>query len=127
MIFDTDILIWYFRGNQKAKALISGVSFRERRISSLCIMELVQGCRDRQELRAVKEFIRDNLSGVIHPDERISEKAITLLEGHASADGLRTVDALVAATALREDDTLVSANYKHFKKIAGLDVSKFEP
>ena len=127
MIFDTDILIWYFRGNKKARAFISGVPFRDRRVSSLCIMELVQGCRDRQELRAVKEFIRDNIAGVIHPDERISEKAITLLEGYALADGLRTVNALVAATALREDDTLVSANYKHFKKIAGLDVNKFEP
>ena len=127
MIFDTDVLIWYFRGNQKAREFISDVPFRERRISSLCIMELAQGCRDRQELRAVKEFIRDNIAGVIHPDERISEKAITLLEGHASADGLRTVDALVAATALREDDTLVSANYKHFKKIPGLDVNRFAP
>jgi predicted nucleic acid-binding protein len=127
MIFDTDVLIWYFRGNQKAREFISGVPFRERQVSSLCIMELVQGCRDRQELRAVKEFIRENIAGVIHPDERISEKAIALLEGHASADGLRTVDALVAATALREDDTLVSANYKHFKKITGLDVSKFQP
>ena len=127
MIFDTDVLIWYFRGNQKVREFISGIPFRERNISSLCIMELVQGCRNRQELRAVKEFIRDNIAGVIHPDERISEKAISLLEGHATADGLRTVDALVAATALREDDTLVSANYKHFKKIAGLDVNKFEP
>lgn len=127
MIFDTDILIWYFRGNRKAMELISGVPFRQRRVSSLCIMELVQGCRDRQELRAVKEFIRDNIASVIHPDERISEKAIALLEGHASADGLRTVDALVASTALREDDILVSANYKHFKKITGLEVNRFEP
>jgi predicted nucleic acid-binding protein len=127
MIFDTEVLIWYFRGNLKARAFLSGVPFRDRRVSSLCIMELVQGCRDRQELRAVKEFIRDNIAGVIHPDERISEKAITLLEGYALADELRSVDAIVAATALREDDTLVSANYKHFKKIAGLDVNKFEP
>jgi hypothetical protein len=127
MIFDTDVLIWYFRGNLKAREFISGVPFRDRQVSSLCIMELVQGCRDRQELRAVKEFIRDNIADIIHPDERISEKAITLLEGYALADGLRTVDAIVAATALREDDTLVSANYKHFKKIAGLDVNKFEP
>ncbi len=46
----------------------------------------------------------------------ISEKAITLLEGHASEDELRTVDALAVATALWEDDILVSANYKHYKK-----------
>lgn len=127
MIFDTDVLIWYFRGSQKAKELISGVPYRDRQVSSLCVMELVQGCRERQEVRAVKEFLRENIAGVIHPDERISEKAIALLEGHASADGLRTVDALIAATALREDETLVTANHKHFKKIPGLEVRKFQP
>ncbi len=127
MIFDTDVLIWYFRGNQKAKEFISGVPYRDRQVSSLCIMELVQGCRDRQELRTVKEFIRENIAGVIHPDEDISEKAIALLEGHASTDGLRTIDALVAATALREDGILVTANHQHFKKIAGLEVRKFTP
>ncbi len=127
MIFDTDVLIWYFRGSQKAKEFMSRVPFTDRRMSSFCVMELVQGCRDRQELRAVKSFIRENIAAVVHPDERISEKAIALLEGHASADGLRTIDALVAATALLEDDALATANYKHFKRIAGLDVRKFEP
>lgn len=127
MIFDTDVLIWYFRGSQKAKEFIAGVSYRDRQVSSLCIMELVQGCRDRQELREVKDFIRGNIASVIPPDEHISEKAIALLEGHAAADGLRTIDALVAATALREDDTLVTANHKHFKKISGLEVRKFVP
>ncbi len=125
MIFDTDVLIWYFRGNQKARELISGVPYRDRQVSSLGIMELVQGCRDRQELRAVKEFIRENIAAVIAPDESISEKAIALLEGHALADGLRTIDALVAATALQEDKTLVTANHKHFRKIPGLEVRKF--
>ena len=127
MIFDTDVLIWYFRGNQKAKELISGVPYRGRKVSFFCIMELVQGCRDRQEVRAVKEFIRHNFAGIIHPDDHISEKAISLLELHAGPDGLRTIDALMAATALREDDTLATANHKHFKKIAGLDIRRFAP
>jgi len=127
MIFDTDVLIWYLRGSQKAREFISNVPYRDRQVSSLCVMELVQGCRDRQEQRAVKEFIRENIATVVHPDEHISEKAIALLEGHASADGLRTIDALVAATALQEDDTLATANHKHFKKIAGLEIQKFVP
>ena len=127
MIFDTDVLVWYFRGDLKAREFISGVPYRDRQVSSLCIMELVQGCRDRQELRAVKEFIRENIASVIHPDEYISEKAIALLEAHASTDGLRTIDALVAATTLREDGTLATANHKHFKKITGLEILKFVP
>ncbi len=31
MIFDTDVLIWYFLGSQKARELISGVSYRTGR------------------------------------------------------------------------------------------------
>ncbi len=127
MIFNTDVLIWYFRGNQKAREFISDIPYRERLVSSLCVMELVQGCRDKHELRTVKEFIRDNIGSVLHPDELISEKAISLLEGHASGDGLRTVDALVAATVLQEDETLATGNHKHFRKIAGLEVRKFAP
>ena len=127
MILDTDILIWFFRGNQKAGDFISGIPFSERRMSSLCVMELVQGCRDRQELRMVKAFLRQNIALTIHPDERISERAILLLERHAATDGLRTVDALMAATALHEDDTFATSNHKHFKKIAGLDVRSFLP
>jgi predicted nucleic acid-binding protein len=67
------------------------------------------------ELGTVKKRnYRDNIAGVIHPDERISGKAISLLEGYASTGGLRKVDALVAATALHEDETLVNANLKQF-------------
>jgi len=127
MIFDTDVLIWFFRGSEKAREFIASVPYRDRQMSSFCVMELEQGCRNRQEMREVKAFIRENIAQVIHPDEGISEKAISLLEGHASADGLRTIDALLAATALREDDTLATANYKHFKKMAGLVVRKFVP
>jgi hypothetical protein len=29
MIFDTDVLVWYFRGNQNARELISTVPYRD--------------------------------------------------------------------------------------------------
>ena len=100
----------------------------ERRLtSSLCLMELVQGCLDKREMRDVKEFVRSNIAGVIHPDEKISEKAIRLLERHALSDGLRTVDSLIAATALTQGAALATSNYKHFKKISNLGIVKFEP
>ena len=35
-------------------------------------------------------------------------------------DGLRTFDALIAATAMEDGFTLVSKNRKHFQMIAGL-------
>lgn len=90
-------------------------------------MELIQGCLDKRELKTVKEFIKANFPAMIYPDEKIYEKAILLLERYALSDGLRTVDALIAASAIIHNAALATANYKHFKNIHGLNVLKFEP
>jgi predicted nucleic acid-binding protein len=90
-------------------------------------MELIQGCTDKSELKSVKEFIRLNVPEIIYPDERISEKAIWLLEHYALSDGLRTVDALIAASAIAYKAALATANFKHFKNVAGLHIILFEP
>lgn len=90
-------------------------------------MELIQGCRNKDELKAVKDFIKANILTVIYPDEKISEKAILLLERHSLSEGLRTVDALIAASALVHGATLATGNYRHFKKISGLGIMKFIP
>lgn len=127
MIIDTDVLIWYFRGNEDARDFVAGVPYQKRMISALCVMELIQGCADKNELKSVKEFIRVNFSKVIYPDERVFEKAIGLLEHHALSDGLRTVDALIAASALSHKAAFATANYKHFKGIKELNVIRFEP
>jgi predicted nucleic acid-binding protein len=90
-------------------------------------MELIQGCVDKNELKSVKEFVQLNFSKIIYPDEKISEKAIGLLERYALSDGLRTVDALIAATAASHRATLATANYRHFKSIEGLHLLRFKP
>jgi predicted nucleic acid-binding protein len=58
----------------------------------------------------------------VHADLRaeITGLAYDLLKRHAKSDGLRTFDALIAATAIVEGFTLVSRNRKHFHIIADL-------
>lgn len=90
-------------------------------------MELIQGCLDKRELKPIKDFLKMNISNIIHPDERISEKAILLLERYSLSEGLRTIDALIAASALVNYATIATANYKHFKNIHNLNILKFEP
>jgi predicted nucleic acid-binding protein len=126
VIVDTDVLIWYFRGNRGARDFIADLPYKERMISALCVMELIQGCIDKSELKSVKEFIRLNFPRVIYPDEKIAEKAIVLLERYALSAGLRTVDALIAASAIFHKSALATANYRHFKGIEGLRVIRFE-
>jgi predicted nucleic acid-binding protein len=127
VIVDTDILIWYFRGDEVARRFLARVSFPERTISALTVMELLQGCRDEREGRHVAVFVSANLAAVIHPDEAISRRAIRLLERHALRDGLRVVDAIIAATALEAGTGLATANVRHYRPISGLSLVSFRP
>jgi len=127
VIVDTDILVWYLRGNDTARRFLARLPFPEREVSALTVMEIVQGCRDQRETRDVAAFVSENLAEVIHPDENISRRAIRLLELHAVRDGLRVVDALIAATALEARVSLATANVRHYRAIAGLSLVSFRP
>lgn len=127
VIFDTDVLIWYFRGDEGARRFLTRVPYPQRALSSLSVMELLQGCRDRDEIRQVKAFVSDNLAVVLHPDEAVSRGAIGLLERHALPRGLRVIDALIAATALETGAVLATANVKHYRAVGPLRLIPFRP
>jgi predicted nucleic acid-binding protein len=127
VIVDTDILIWYFRGDEAAHRFLTRVPFPERTVSALTVMELLQGCRDQRETRDTAVFVSENLAAVIHPDETISRRALQLLELYARRAGLRVVDALIAATALEHSVALATANVRHYRAITGLSVVAFRP
>lgn len=127
VVFDTDVLIWYFRGSEKARRFLSRVPHQRRALSSLTLMELLQGCRDRAEARDVKAFVGENVPVLLHPDEAIARRAMDLLEEHAPSRGLRVVDALIAATAVEAGCFLATANVRHYRVIARLDLVPFRP
>jgi predicted nucleic acid-binding protein len=89
-------------------------------------MELVQGCFNKEELKTIKSFIRENFFAVIHPNEEISLKAILLLEHFGPSAGLRTVDSLIAASALINNSSIATANLKHYKSIPNLEIIHFK-
>jgi|SRR5215475_12482229 predicted nucleic acid-binding protein len=127
VIFDTDVLIAYLRGYEKSRRFIEAVTHERRALSSLTFMELLQGCRNQEEAREVKAFVAENISFVIHPDEPISRRAISLLEQHTFSHGLRVVDAIIAASALETASSLATANLKHYRVIAPLNLIQFKP
>ena len=51
MLPDTDVLIWYMRGDGNARDLIKGLS--DITLSVVTYMELVQGMRNKAELAAL--------------------------------------------------------------------------
>ena len=125
MIFDTDILIWCFRGNRKALEMIG--SEPERAVSIVSFMELVQGARSLVEVREIRRFLRDNTFRILPLDEAMSHLAASLMEAHALRSGLQVADALIAATARETGEILATGNIRHFRPIAGIRLKTFRP
>ena len=125
VLFDTDVLVWYFRGLAQSAQLISQTPLAQRFVSSVCIMELIQGCSNKTELRGVRDFIKENLQ-IIHFDQNISNRAISLLQIYSLSHGLRTIDAIIASTALVRKTLLATGNYRHFDMIKNLEVMRFD-
>ncbi len=123
LIFDTDILIWFFRGHPKAARLLE--SQHERAISIVSLMELYQGARSRDEIAAIRRFFQQNAFRTIPVNEPVSHLAATLVEEHYLKNGVQLADALIAATARETGSVLATGNVKHFRSIPALQLKAF--
>lgn len=123
MIFDTDVMIWAFRGNAKALDAIDAPA--ERSISSVTYMELLQGVRNKKEMISMKRFLSTLGFSVLPVTANISSRAVAIMEDTALTSDLGVCDALIFATALDTGDTLLSGNAKHFKEVPLLDAVAF--
>ncbi|HSQ42763.1 MAG TPA: type II toxin-antitoxin system VapC family toxin [Fibrobacteraceae bacterium] len=125
MIFDTDVLIWLQRGNAKAATLVDSTDVRL--VSILTQMELMQGARNPREATLFRSFLVDLDFHVLPLTEAIGHRAAVYVEQLALSHGLRANDAIIAATAMEQTETLCTANAKHFRPIQGLDMRVFRP
>ena len=125
MLIDTDVLIWYMRGNQKAfKAVEALDGFR---ISVVTYIELVQGLRNKVEMNTLKNFLQAKSISILHVTDRISATAMFLVEQHHLGHSLELADALIAATALDHGLPLFTANARHYQPVKNLVIKRFEP
>jgi len=121
IIFDTDVLIDAARGVPAAlDALEAAGREYQLGISSVTEMELLVGCRNKADLRALDRFLVR--FSVIPLDEEITQTATRLLREFRLSHGLLIPDALIAATALAGDVALVSKNQRDYRFIPSLDL-----
>ena len=125
MIIDTDILIWYLRGNLKAKTAVEqNIPFS---ISVVTYIELVQGMKNKAEFIRVQKQIKKWETEIIQIDKDISSRAMFYVQEYAFSHSMTLADSLIAATAIQNSDRLFTANEKHYKFIPTLDLLKFNP
>lgn len=123
ILIDTDILVWYFRGNQKAYELIH--SLGDFSISCVTHMELVQGMRNKNELRLFQKSLKQWNVKTIYISEEISAKALFYVEEYFSTHSMELADALIASTATVYGMRLVTANDKHYGVVKELEIEIF--
>jgi predicted nucleic acid-binding protein len=125
MIFDTDILVWIQRGNEKAATLVDKSS--ERFLSILSYMELLQSAENKKQHYVIKEFLKLYGFQMLPLTENIGHRASVYLEEYSLTSGLRAGDAIIAATATENNMVLATGNGKHFKPIKDLTLKIFRP
>ena len=117
MLIDTDVLIDFFRGYQKA---INFVNTNHSRIilSSIVVAELYAGVKTDTEQKAIDNFI--SLFCVIPVNSEIAKAGGLYKSQYAKSHGVGLADAIIAATAKKENADLKTLNTKHYPMLKEL-------
>ncbi len=118
-IVDTNVFSKVFTNNPAVKTYVENLNAV---IDTTIYIECLQGSKSNQEKQLIKKYL-DNFP-LLPITPRISELAIELIDAYSNSHGLLLADALIAATALENDLTVVTYNIDDFKFIGGLKYSK---
>lgn len=119
-LVDTTVCVAHIRGDARAFDFLKQ---HAPYISAVTHVELIQGWESKRDVRAVHAILRE-----LHElpcTESITTHALTLFEKYKLSHGIQFFDAVIAATAMEHDLTLVTHNTKHFSFIPKLSVVSF--
>ena len=124
MIMDTDVLIWYMRGNENARKVIDNTG--RFSISVITYMELVQGMRNKKELNSLRRALHTWGTDILYVSEDISAKAMFYVEQHFLSHSLQITDALIGSTAVTYGMPILTGNFKHYKVMKDVQINRFK-
>ncbi|MDH3600612.1 MAG: type II toxin-antitoxin system VapC family toxin [Candidatus Tectomicrobia bacterium] len=125
-LFDTDVLIDALRDVSEAASYLE--EEEQRSVLSISIvtqMELVVGCRNNDELRKLEQFLERFV--VVSLSQAIGEQSLALLRQYRLSHGLLIPDALIAATAITLQRSLVAKNQRDYRFIDDLELRQCPP
>lgn len=125
-LLDTNILIYFLKGDPKALEMIS-LFDKTPFVSAVTVMELYHGARgfeQEQEIHEVLQYVT-----ILPLDQSIAKKAGEMLSKRSRSGKTRfhKEDFLIAATALVHECVLVTANVEDFSYMNELSIQKFTP
>jgi predicted nucleic acid-binding protein len=117
ILIDTDVLIDFLRGNEKAIAFIHKHSSNII-LSSIVVAELYAGVRGNDELIILENFI--SLFRVVPVTHKLARAGGLYKRDFGKSHGVGIADAIIAATADFEKAKLKTLNVKHYPMFKGL-------
>jgi predicted nucleic acid-binding protein len=122
-VIDNGVLIDHLHGVPAATTFLNASRAAGRStVSVISAMELVQGCRNGQELQTFRRLLAAMI--VVPMTGQASETALQLMDTLFLRHGLRISDALIAAAALDRGETLYTRNARHFGVVPGLAIER---
>jgi predicted nucleic acid-binding protein len=117
ILLDTDILVDFFRGHNKAVAFVNAHSVRII-LSSIVVAELYAGVKGDAEQAALENFI--SLFRVVPVSAEIAKAGGLYRRDYGKSHGVGLADAILVATAEAENAELKTLNTKHYPMLKGL-------
>ncbi len=118
-LLDTNILSKIFYGNIDVKNF---VDYLDAGVETIVYIECIQGSISNLDKRRIKRSLHNLKFYPLIND--IAQKAIELIDTYSNSHGLLLADAMIAATALEYNLTLITNNTKHFQFIKSLKLFK---
>lgn len=116
---DTNVFSKIFGNNLVIKQFVESL---DAVIDATVYIECLQGSKSNQEKRVIEKYLMRFPLLPITPAS--SARAIELIRRYSNSHGLMLPDALIAATALENDLTIVTYNIDDFKFIQDLKYQK---
>ena len=117
ILVDTDVLIDFLRGNKKAIVFIDKFS-PDIILSPIVVAELYAGVKGAKELAVLDNFI--SLFRIVPIDSEIAKAGGLYKRDFGKSHGVGIADAILAATANKENVQLKTLNVKHYPMIRSL-------
>ena len=118
-LIDTNIFIAILKGGAKLKVFVENLACA---LDTTVYAELIQGSKDKAEVQKIEKYL--TRFDLIHFDKSISQRTLELIRTYSKSHGLMFGDAIIAATCLENDLTLITHNVKDFRFIKNLKIKK---
>jgi predicted nucleic acid-binding protein len=118
ILVDTDVMVDVMRRYAPAVAWLDSLGTEAIGIPGLVAMELLQGCRNREEQRRVENVLRPYT--LYWPSQADCARAFGDFAAYHLSHALGILDALIAETAVGLDVELATFNTKHYSVVSAL-------